>query len=64
MTSGITNAELDALLAQVDSIQNAKINYTEFMVASLNRRDLLTDSRIEACFKLFDKVRFLNGGKI
>lgn len=55
-TMGITNAELDALLAQVDSNHNEAINYSEFMVASLNRRDLLTDARIEACFQLFDKV--------
>ena len=55
-TMGITNSELDALLLQVDSNHNAAINYSEFMVASLNRRELLTDSRIEACFKLFDKV--------
>lgn len=55
-TSGITNTELDALLAQVDSNQNNSINYSEFVVASLNRRDLLTDARIEACFQLFDKV--------
>jgi calcium-dependent protein kinase len=54
-TSGITNGELDALLKQVDSNENADINYTEFMVASLDRRQLLTDARIEACFLLFDK---------
>jgi calcium-dependent protein kinase len=54
-TSGITNAELDALLKQVDSNENSDINYTEFMVASLDRRKILTDARMEACFKLFDK---------
>lgn len=27
------------------------------MVASLDRKLLLTDGRIEACFKLFDKVK-------
>ena len=30
--------------------------FLEFMVASLDRRNLLTDNKIEACFKLFDKV--------
>lgn len=55
-TMGITSAELDALLEQVDSNHNAAINYSEFMVASLNRRELLTDARIDACFQLFDKV--------
>lgn len=59
-TSGITNEELEALLKQVDSNENADINYTEFMMASLDRRKLLTESRIEACFKLFDKVSTLN----
>ena len=59
-TMGITNTELDALLKQVDSNHNAAINYSEFMVASLNRRELLTDARIEACFKLFDKVKLFS----
>lgn len=54
-TSGITNAELDKLLREVDSNENSDINYSEFMVASLDRRKLLTDARIESCFKLFDK---------
>lgn len=55
-TMGITSAELDALLETVDSNHNSGINYSEFMVASLNRRELLTDARIDACFQLFDKV--------
>lgn len=52
----MTNNELDELLKDVDYNNNATINYTEFMVASLNRREMLTDSRIQACFHLFDKV--------
>lgn len=55
-TCGITNDELEALVKEVDANSNASINYSEFMVAALNRRDLLTDARIEACFRLFDRV--------
>lgn len=64
-TVGITKKEVDHLLEQVDVNHSGKINYTgifeffiflEFMVASLDRRNLLTDNKIEACFKLFDKV--------
>jgi Ca2+-binding EF-hand superfamily protein len=52
----ITNEELDYLIMTVDSNKNNAINYKEFMVASLNRRELLTDARIDSCFKLFDRV--------
>jgi Ca2+-binding EF-hand superfamily protein len=52
----ITNEELEFLVATVDSNKNNAINYKEFMVASLNRRELLTDARIDSCFKLFDRV--------
>jgi Ca2+-binding EF-hand superfamily protein len=54
----ITNEELEHLVSTVDSNKNNAINYKEFMVASLNRRELLTDARIDSCFKLFDKVSF------
>lgn len=55
-TCGITNEELEVLIKEVDSNSNASINYSEFMVAALNRRELLTDAKIEACFRLFDRV--------
>lgn len=58
-TCGITNEELEVLIKEVDSNSNASINYSEFMVAALNRRELLTDAKIEACFKLFDRVSFI-----
>lgn len=54
---GITNKDLDKLIMDVDTNHNNEINFTEFMVASLDRKMLLTDQRIEACFKLFDKVK-------
>ena len=56
---GINKLELEALLDQIEKNHHATINYSEFMVASLNRRKMLTDTRIEACFKLFDKVAIL-----
>lgn len=32
------------------------INYSEFLVAGIDRRILLTNRRIEACFRWFDIV--------
>lgn len=55
---GITQEELDQLITEVDSNANTAINYSEFMVASMNRRDFLTDAKIKACFQLFDRVSF------
>ena len=58
--SSITDAELNLVLQQVDSNTNANIDYTEFMVAALDRKKLLTSDKIESCFRLFDKVRIIS----
>ena len=51
--------ELQCLFDKLDSNQSGAIDYTEFVVASIDREKLLTRNRIEACFRLFDKVLFL-----
>lgn len=47
--------ELQCLFDKLDSNQSGAIDYTEFVVASIDREKLLTRNRIEACFRLFDK---------
>jgi calcium-dependent protein kinase len=39
----------------VDIDQSGCIDYTEFLVASTNHKSLLSNSRLKAAFKMFDK---------
>lgn len=39
----------------VDIDQSGFIDYTEFLVASANQKSLLSDARLKAAFKMFDK---------
>lgn len=49
--------EVDALFEAVDIDRNGFIDYSEFVSASLDRQNLLTDTRLKDAFNLFD----LNG---
>ena len=39
----------------VDTDQSGYIDYTEFVVASMNEKALLTNERLSGAFKMFDK---------
>jgi len=54
---GLTNveAEVEAIMKAVDNNNSGSIDYTEFVMATMNRQKLLSKERLEAVFKLFDK---------
>lgn len=39
----------------VDIDGNGSIDYTEFVMATMNEKDLITNDRLRAAFRLFDK---------
>ncbi len=39
----------------VDVDQNGSIDYSEFVMATLNKKNLLSAERLESAFKIFDK---------
>ena len=41
----------------VDIDKSGFIDYSEFVVASMNEKQLLTDEKLLSAFKMFDKVR-------
>lgn len=47
-------AEVDAIMRAVDNNGSGSIDYTEFVMATINRQKLLSKERLEAVFKLFD----------
>ena len=51
----ISDSEVDRMFDAVDTDQSGYIDYTEFVVASANEKALLTNERLTAAFKMFDK---------
>ena len=46
--------EIRNIIDQIDVNGDNEINYSEFITATINTKDLLTDQRIEAIFQSFD----------
>jgi calcium-dependent protein kinase len=49
--------DIDSIFAKIDADGNGSISYSEFLMATTNWTKLLTDNRLEAAFKAFDKDR-------
>jgi len=57
----IPEQKIDEIIDEVDYFGNKKINYTEFLVATLDVKAFLDDSKVQALFSQFDTD---NSGKI
>lgn len=51
----ITEEMVDAMFRAVDLDGNDCIDYTEFVMATMNEKDLVTNEKLKAAFHLFDK---------
>jgi len=51
----ISEEIVDAMFEAVDIDGNGSIDYTEFVMATMNEKDLITNDRLKAAFRLFDK---------
>ena len=47
--------EVNRIMKTVDTDQNGCIDYSEFVMATLNKKSLLSEERLEAAFGIFDK---------
>lgn len=51
----ITEEAVDAMFAAVDIDGNGCIDYTEFVMATMNEKDLINQKKLKAAFRLIDK---------
>ena len=51
---GISDAEIREMIDEIDYHNNKKINYSEFLAATIDVKLFLTDSRLRAVFNQFD----------
>ena len=50
----MSHEEIEKIVKELDFADNKKINYSEFIAATINAADFLTHDKLEAIFKSFD----------
>ena len=51
----ISDEEVEKMFRSVDSDNSGFIDYSEFVVAAMNEKQLTTNDKLQAAFKMFDK---------
>jgi len=51
----LSDEQVDEMFAQVDADGNGEIEYSEFVVATMNEKNLLSNNKLHTAFKMFDK---------
>ena len=51
----MTDEEIERMFRSVDSDNSGFIDYSEFVVAAMNEKQLTTNDKLQAAFKMFDK---------
>jgi len=46
--------QLKLMISEIDFAQNKKINYTEFLAATIDADEYMTDTRLQGVFNTFD----------
>ena len=52
--------DIEKMFDAVDIDKSGFIDYSEFVIASMNEKNLLTNDKLQAAFKMFDKVSYKN----
>lgn len=50
----LTEAEVDKIIERADADGNGEIEYSEWVIATINKFDLLSDEKLKTAFGLFD----------
>jgi len=51
----LNDEEVDEMFAKVDADNSGEIDYSEFVVATMNEKNLLSNNKLQTAFKMFDK---------
>lgn len=51
----LTDEQVDQMFDQCDADGSGEIDYSEFVVATMNEKNLLSNNKLHTAFKMFDK---------
>lgn len=51
----LTDEQVDDMFNQIDADGSGEIDYSEFVVATMNEKNLLSNNKLHTAFKMFDK---------
>merc|ERR1740115_327631 len=51
----LNDEEIDEMFDKVDADGSGEIDYSEFVVATMNEKNLLSNNKLQTAFKMFDK---------
>jgi calcium-dependent protein kinase len=51
----LNDTEVDEMFAKVDADGSGEIDYSEFVVATMNEKNLISNNKLQTAFKMFDK---------
>jgi calcium-dependent protein kinase len=51
----LNDQEVDEMFQKVDADNSGEIDYSEFVVATMNEKNLLSNNKLQTAFKMFDK---------
>lgn len=51
----LNDQEVDEMFTKVDADNSGEIDYSEFVVATMNEKNLLSNNKLQTAFKMFDK---------
>jgi len=51
----LNDTEVDEMFDKVDADGSGEIEYSEFVVATMNEKNLLSNNKLQSAFKMFDK---------
>ena len=51
----LNDTEVDEMFAKVDADNSGEIDYSEFVVATMNEKNLLSNNKLQTAFKMFGK---------
>lgn len=56
----LAEAEMAKVIGFLDGNKSGQIDYTEFVLAAIEKEKLLSEANLRNCFKMFDKVSSIN----
>ena len=61
INTNMTENDINEIIDRIDNNKSKEIDYSEFIAAAINRKNLLSEEKMQTCFNIFDKDK---SGKI